>query len=195
MRQAAARLFAPFVLMLALGPADIAHAATNPWSLTLYGGPVTDTIFTQVVAGKFKLFGGMIGVAANRRLAYLGWGWNLAGEAQLQVFSFGNDYAAVALGVGVEYHQFPWDRYLPTSFSFYIGPSYSMDPPLAYPRAQWGSRKALLNYVALELAFALPQSRHWDTAFRIYHRSGAWGLFTLDADEATVVGAGIRYRF
>jgi hypothetical protein len=183
------------LLVLLLGIVSANSACASPWSVTIYGGPVTDTIFTQVIAGKFKLFGGMVGVAADRRLAYLGWGWNLVGEGQLQVFSFGTNYGAIAAGLGLENHQFPWARYLPTSFSVYMGPSYSLDTPLAYARDLLGSRKALLNYVSLELAFALPHSRHWDTAFRIYHRSGAWGIYTLDADEATVVGVGVRYRF
>src|SRR5471032_1750815 len=65
-------------------------ASAGPWSVTLYGGPATYTIFTQTIAGNAKFDSGMIGIAVDRRLAYLGWGWNLVGEAQLQQFASGS---------------------------------------------------------------------------------------------------------
>ncbi len=179
-------------------------ASANPWSVTLYGGPSTYTIFTQIVDGHARFNGGMIALAADRRLGYLGWGWNLVGEVQIQQFAFGSrhdfiegsgTYNAVALGLGLEYHHFPWERSLPTAFSVFMGPCYSFDPPLAYQRVDWGSRKSLLNYLAFELAVALPQQRQWDAVVRIYHRSGVWGIYTNDVAEASVVGVGLRYRF
>jgi len=30
---------------------------------------------------------------------------------------------------------------------------------------------------------------------RLYHRSGAWGLYARNVDQGTMVGAGLRYRF
>src|SRR3569832_2871844 len=63
-----------------------ASATAGPWSATLYGGPVTYTIFTQTLDGRARFNSGMLGIALDRRLAYLGWGWNLVGEAQVQQF-------------------------------------------------------------------------------------------------------------
>jgi len=170
------------------------RALAGPWSITVYGGPATGTIFTEVLAGRFKWDSGMIGIAADRRLAYLGWGFNLVGEVQLQEYSFGHTYPSAALGLGFEFHHFPWERQVPTAFSVFTGPTYSIDPPLNYPPAALGSRKALLNYVSAEIAVALPETRQWDAVFRIYHRSGAWGIYTIDADEVTVLGVGLRVR-
>ena len=181
-----------------------ASATAGPWSATLYGGPVTYTIFTQTLDGRARFNSGMLGIALDRRLAYLGWGWNLVGEAQVQQF-FARDskdfyegsgnYSAIALGLGIEYHHFPWEHSVPTAVSVFVGPSYSFNPPLAYARSSWGSRKSLLNYLGIEFAFAVPPRRDLDAVFRIYHRSGVWGLYTNDAQEASVIGVGLRYRF
>jgi hypothetical protein len=179
------------VIFLVLGAG---RAEAGPWSITLYGGPATGKIFTDFIAGRYTWDSGMVAVAADRRLAYLGWGVNLVGEVQFQQFAFGHTYPSFAVGIGGEFHDFPWREKVPTSLSIFTGPSYSIDPPLNYPRAQWGSRKALLNYVGLELAVELPQTKHWDAVFRLYHRSGMWGIYTLDADEVTVIGGGIRLR-
>ena len=180
------------------------NAAASVWSLTLYGGPATYTIFTETIDGKARFSSGMVAIALDRRLAYLGWGWNLVGEAQFQQFAArdskdfiegSGNYSAISLGIGVEYHHFPWERSLPTAVSVFVGPSYSFNPPLAYARAAWGSRKALLNYVGIEFAFAIPPRHDLDAVFRIYHRSGVWGIYTNDAQEASAIGVGLRYRF
>lgn len=179
-------------------------AEATPWSVTLYGGPVTYTIFTETIKGEARFNSGMLAIAVDRRLAYLGWGWNLVGEAQFQQFAArdskdffegSGNYSAISLGIGVEYHHFPWERTLPTAVSVFMGPSYSFNPPLAYRRIDWGSRKALLNYLGIEFAFAIPPRRDLDAVFRIYHRSGVWGIFTNDAQEASAIGVGLRYRF
>ena len=185
-----ARLLA--IALLVLG---VERATASPWSITAYGGPATYTIFTQTISGHAKLDGGMISIAADRRLAYLGWGWNLVGEVQIQQFVFGPSYPSIALGLGVEYHHFPWEERLPTAMSIFMGPTYSYNPPLAYPTSAWGSRKSLLNYLSFEFAVAVPKLRKWDAVVRIYHRSGVWGIYTNDADECSVVGVGLRYRF
>jgi hypothetical protein len=171
-----------------------ACAQADPWSITLYGGPATGKIFTQVIAGRFTWDSGMVAVAADRRLARLGWGFNLVGEFQYQQYSFGHTYPSIALGLGLEFHDFPWERQVPTSFSVFVGPTYSYDPPLNYPRSEWGSRKSLLNYIAVEVAVPVPGLRNLDLVMRGYHRSGVWGIYTLDADEVTSIGGGIRWR-
>ena len=182
------------ILAASMVPAAAAADDTNPLSLTLYGGPATNQIFTDVIAGRFHWSGGLVAIAGDRRLAYLGWGWTLVAEGQLQQFTFGHNYNSVALGLGLEFHHFPWNDALPTAISFFTGPSYSANPPQAYPRSQWGSKKNLLNYVGLELAVTLPEEKHWDVVIRIYHRSGMWGVYTLDPDEVSSVGLGLRYR-
>jgi len=203
-RVGSAALFGLLVVLASPGLFAVKASAAEPWSVTLYGGPVTYTIFTQTLDGKARFNSGMVAVALDRRLAYLGWGWNLVGEAQYHQF-FARDsrdflegsgnYSAVSLGLGVEYHRFPWERRLPTSLSVFLGPTYAFNPPLAYPRAAWGSRKSLENYLGIEIAVTIPEQRNLDAVFRLYHRSGVWGLYTNDVQEASVLGLGLRYRF
>jgi hypothetical protein len=45
------------------------------------------------------------------------------------------------------------------------------------------------------LAIGIPNAPNWDVEIRTFHRSGAWGIYTLDADENSVIGIGIRHRF
>jgi hypothetical protein len=172
-----------------------AHARETGWSVSLYSGPATNYYFTDFVAGKFHWQNAMVGVALDGRLAYLGWGWSLMGEAQLTQYTLGHNYQSAALGLGFEYNQFSWSRTLPTSFSVYMGPSYAINPPQQYPTSQRGSKKNLLNYLSAEFAVAVPGTTGWDVEFRTYHRSGAWGFYSLDADESTMIGLGIRRRF
>jgi hypothetical protein len=190
---------ATLLLLLSCGTAE-----AGPWSVTLYGGPATYTLFTQTIKGNGRYNSLMIGIAADRRLAYLGWGWNLVGEAQFQQFAAtkskafiegSGNYPSIALGLGVEYHHFPWEQTVPTAVSVFMGPSYSFDPPLYYARNIVGSRKSLLNYLSIEIAFAVPPRRDLDAVVRVYHRSGVWGIYTDDAAEASVIGVGLRYRF
>lgn len=178
-----------------LGATSSANASESKWSVSLYAGPSTNYIFTEVVAGRFHWADTMVGVAVDRKLAYLGWGWSLKGEAQITQHLLGHTYNTAALGLGLEFNQFPWSESLPTSFAFYTGPSYTTNPPQLYSRAAWGSKKSLLNYVSAELAFAVPNAPGWDFEVRTFHRSGAWGIYTLDPDESTMIGIGIRRRF
>ncbi|HUO90122.1 MAG TPA: hypothetical protein VMU08_13165 [Rhizomicrobium sp.] len=179
------------LLCLVLGAG---RAEAGPWSITLYGGPATHTIFTDFLAGRYTWDSGMIALAADRRIAHVGWGIDLVAEGQIQQFAFGHGYTSLALGIGGEFHGFPWKDRVPTTVSIFAGPTYSFGPPQIYPSDEFGSRKSLLNYVSLEVAVGLPQTRHWDVVFRIYHRSGMWGIYTLDPDEVTVIGGGIRLR-
>ncbi|HEY2884098.1 MAG TPA: hypothetical protein VGJ08_02660 [Rhizomicrobium sp.] len=173
----------------------IANTDQAKWSLSLYAGPSTNYIFTEVVAGRFHWADTMVGVALDRNLAYLGWGWSLNGEAQITQHFMGHTYNTAALGLGLEFDHFPWSESVPTSFAFYTGPSYTTNAPQQYSRSLWGSKKALLNYVSVELAFGIPNAANWDVEFRTFHRSGAWGIYTLDADENSMIGIGIRHRF
>lgn len=172
-----------------------ARAHDSGWSASLYAGPSTNYIFTEVVAGRFHWADTMVGFAVDKRLAYLGWGWSLKGEVQLTQHFMGHTYNTAALGLGLEFNHFPWYQTLPTSFAVYTGPSYTTNPPQQYPASEWGSKKGLLNYVSVEFSVEIPHAPGWDFELRTFHRSGAWGIYTLDPDESTMIGIGLRRRF
>lgn len=164
------------------------------WSATLYGGPATQRIFTQIVGdGKFDVNDGMIGLAVDKRLIRLGWGISIAGEGQVTQFFGTHAYDTFALGVGLRLDSTLWN--LPTSLAIYSGPSYAIDPPIElYVKSR--KQHPFLNYIGIEIAVAIPHhERHWDAVLRIYHRSGAWGVYSINADEGSMIGIGIRAKF
>ena len=137
----------------------------------------------------------MAGLAVDRDLFDLGWDVAMGAEAQLTEFSFGSGFTTMALGLGVRFHRFPWDN---TSLAIYTGPSYALSPPhipVYHPSSNY-RLKRWLNYISIEFAVALPwDPKHWDGVFRVYHRSGAWGAYSLNIDEGTTIGFGIRVKF
>lgn len=177
--------------------ADSGFPYTGPWSATLYAGPGTDHNFTQIL-GKpiiadghnygsgFTVNNVMLGLAVDRRLVRLGWGFSFAAEGQLTAYSFGHPYGTGALGLGLQFNDLPG-----ATISAFTGPSLAVNPP-GPPRFHG---KALLNYIGLEFAIRIPHSPGWDIVTRVYHRSGVWGIYSLDLDESTMVGVGLRKRF
>ncbi|MFL6691135.1 MAG: hypothetical protein ACJ8IR_13275 [Alphaproteobacteria bacterium] len=182
------RCVAPLVLVCGLAFSQQPAAAQGRWSFSLYGGPTTDTITTQIASGHLHLIGGMVGFAVDHKLAYLGSGFSLGAEGQVTQYLTHDSYQTVSLGLGVSYNNFPWT--LPTTLAVYLGPSYAFDPP---PLA--GKEHPLLNYVSAEFAIQVPNMDKLDAVLRLYHRSGAWGLYARNVDQGTMVGMGLRYRF
>ena len=191
------RWLAVIALGLILCSAPSAYAGNNKagWSVTLYGGPASHSRVSDIFQGLGHLNGGMVGLAVDKDLFDLGWDISVAAEAQLTGYLFDTYYGTGALGIGVRFHHFPWDN---TSLGIYSGPSYAVDPPKVadYHYGPSYRMRKFLNYVGVEFAVAIPHyARHWDMVMRIYHRSGAWGLYSKNVDEGSMVGVGIRARF
>ena len=186
-------------IVAALVWAGVARAASNgPWSATVYFGPSTTKFFGAVfTSGRLQPNAAMLGIAGDGRLLYLGAGISLAGEAEITQTFFGHRNTTVSLGLGFQVNApFGLDH---TRISVYDGPSYAMDPPataigyhsIVYPA--W--RKKFENYVTLEIAVALAPDSDWDVVGRLFHRSGAWGLYTNSDDDGMALGLGLKYRF
>lgn len=174
--------------------------AASPWSVTLYGGPSSNSFFGRIfLHGKFDANGAMAGLAGDYRIANLGRGFTFEAELQLaHIWAETNDTIG-DFGIGFRFHDFPWSHRLPTSFAVYTGPSYASNPP-SVGISDSGApvhfqRENLLNYVAIEFAVAMSPTSKWDGVIRLYHRSGAFGLYSSAADEGTAFGLGIRRRF
>ncbi len=176
-----------------------ARAASNgPWSVTVYFGPSTTKFFGAVfTSGRLQATGAMVGLAGDGRLLYLGEGISLGAEAQFTQYGFGHPNTTLALGLGFQINA-PFGL-TGNRISVYDGPSYAFDPPytsigyrgIIYPA--W--RKKFENYVTLEYAIALSRDSNWDGVIRMYHRSGAWGLYTESDDDGLSFGLGVKYRF
>jgi hypothetical protein len=139
----------------------------------------------------------MAGQALNRKLYSLGWDVSLAGEVQATEYFFGHTNQSFASGLGFQAAEpFGISR---TELSFYDGPSYDLDPPytsIGYSNHLWpAGRKKFLNYFSLEYAVAVTKTSNWDAVFRLYHRSGAFGLYSEGDDAGLAIGLGIRRNF
>jgi hypothetical protein len=186
-------------IAVALFP-SLARANTGDklWSATFYMGPSTHQFATDILKGYYNVSGAMLGLALDRRVATLAQGLTLEVEGQVTQFVFGHPYTTASIGLGIRFSNFPWRETLPTSVAVYTGPSYATNPPPSgYLRDQplffTGTR--WLNYVGFEVAVALPRSDGWEGAFRLFHRSGVFGLYTLQDDQGTAMGLGLRKSF
>jgi hypothetical protein len=169
-----------------------AEAGNSPWSATLYAGPSSTAFVTQILDGKFDVNGGMIGLALDRGLFRLGSGISIGAEMQVTDFFGKYAYQTGAFGIGLRFDEFPWSDSLPTSMAIYTGPSYAPNAPIILDPQPHQDPK-FLNFVGIEVAVAM--NRDWDAAFRIYHRSGAWGVYSNSADTGSMIGFGLRRRF
>lgn len=169
-----------------------AAKAESPWSATLYAGPASTKFVTQILGGDFEVNGGMAGIALDRGLFRLGSGISIGAEVQVTQFFGSYTYNTGALGLGIRFDEFPWSDRLPTTFAIYTGPSYAPNARIIKDPVPHQDPK-FLNYVGVEAGVGM--GRKWDAVLRIYHRSGAWGLYSNTADVGTMIGLGIRRRF
>lgn len=89
----------------------------------------------------------------------------------------------------------PWKKYVVTSLA--VGEGISFISKIPQYEAENGEEdaKKTLNYLMIEAAFSLPQYPHWELAYRLHHRSGAFGVYSGPKAGSTAVGVALRYRF
>lgn len=92
------------------------------------------------------------------------------------------------------WNQFPWTCKLRTIVSLGEGLSYVSKVPYSEEKNS-DQPKHLLNFLLLDIAFALPCYPQWELVTRIHHRSGVFGLYHANNTGSTAVGLGLRYRF
>ena len=175
---------------LAMLPISCAQAQDASQSLTLYGGPATRRYVSDIfLHGNFDLDGVLLGVAYDRRLAALGGGFTFEGELQVNHLFMDHSYSSISGGAGLRYDTTRWIG-RPSSFAVYTGPSYADDGAQST-----GKRNHFLEYVSLEFAVSSINKSNWDGVIRMYHRSGAFGVYGKNTDTGSTFGIGIRRRF
>lgn len=187
-----------FSTVLAPWTSAQAESSNGPWSATVYFGPASSKFFGAIfTSGRLQANSVMVGIAGDGRLAYLGEGISLAAEAQITQYGFGHSNTTFSLGLGFQVNA-PFGL-THTRLSVYDGPSYALDPPytsIGYHGIVWpAARNKFENYVTLEYAVALSSDTNWDGVIRMFHRSGAWGLYTNSDDDGLAFGLGVKYRF
>lgn len=170
-------------------PAPDAIAEPLRQSVTFYGGPATHQFVSQIFQGNFDVNGAILGLAYDRWLSDLGAGFSLEAEVQAALFFANPISSTVAGGLGVRHDTTHWTG-RPSSLAFYTGPSYADEPA-----RNEGHNERFLEYVAVEFALENISNSQWDGVIRMFHRSGAFGLYGNDADTGSMLGIGIRRRF
>jgi hypothetical protein len=94
--------------------------------------------------------------------------------------------------LGIRWTRFPWNKILPTSIAFDLGPSYEtgLQPDEA---AINGQTERWLAFWLAELEVGPPESL-WSAVARIHHRSTGFGLFGKSGGSNSIA-LGIRRKF
>ena len=172
-------------------PAEAKSA--NPWSITLVGGVYSGSQLLEIPMRLDLKDSYTFGVSVSKQFAE--WTRYMRLEGELQVLKhFGDqDNWEFTGSVNLRWVVFPWNRYVETTAAIGEGLSWATEiPALEKADPTNSSNSQLLNYILLEVTFAIPESP-WSLVTRIHHRSGVWGLFGHTGSN--VLEAGIRYRF
>ena len=166
-------------------------ATETPWSVTALAGQFDDSRFLEILAGD----GGhtspsYMGAAILGR--HLGTWWDgVAWEAEGQLVRHWGKQShwETNAALVVSWTRFPWDRWLDTRMSFAQGISRAT----RRPSLEENTRR-LLHYMHAEISFSPPHHPRWSLVTRLYHRSGAFGVYGTDGGS-NFLTAGVRYRF
>jgi hypothetical protein len=161
------------------------------WAVTLYSGVFSTDHLYEILALSANYEQSYIGVAAlSWQFFRLGEHIRLEVEGQVaKHFGEQHNWELNALVIG-RWVTFPWNAYLDTTFAVGEGISYATEVP-ALEREEGASQ--WLNYLLVEVTFALPKYPEWAIVGRIHHRSDFFGA--LAPNGSNVVAAGIKYRF
>lgn len=87
----------------------------------------------------------------------------------------------------------PWDSAIDGSFAFGSGISYASGT-LDVEAKHLEKTSRFLNYLVMELTFAIGKESPWESLIRIHHRSGVFGLYGDVVGGSDYLCVGLRYR-
>jgi hypothetical protein len=167
--------------------------AENPWFMTVVGGQYSGSQLLEIPIGLDLQDSYTFGVSVSKQFAQ--WTRFMRWEGELQVLKhFGEqEHWEFTGSVNLRWVVFPWNRWVETSLALGEGLSWATEiPKLEKADPTNSDNSQLLNYILLEITFAVPESP-WSFVTRIHHRSGVWGVFGHAGSN--IIEAGIRYRF
>ena len=169
-------------------------AKIRPNAVTVFAGLMTDNDWQELFAPWLIEVrdARLAGVAFSRRLGGFEGKLSFEIEGQAVRHVAGQDHWEFNLPAIVRWEAFPWDDVVDTSFALGLGPSYASGIPKEEVAREGGSQRWLVYWVA-ELEFARPDTR-WSAAFRIHHRSEAFGL-VAKSGGSKFLAIGLKRRF
>ncbi len=192
-----------FMMLVSLGLGRPAEGADNDlssmdpkWFLTIYAGRYAhETLLGDMLRlrSSFREENSQVVVVAVAREL---WRYKdlfaLEAEGQVGRHFADMDHWEFNGLAAFRWHAFPWDRYLDTSFAIGNGLSFPTDLPRVERKYDEDAVR-VLNYLLVELTFALPEKPRWSFSLRIHHRSDVFGLF--GGGGSNFLCSGIKYRF
>jgi hypothetical protein len=172
------------------------------WAITLFNG-----VFTERTIGKavFNLPGNfesnyLHGLAVSREFWKTGKHFSLELEGMYANHHGKHktgyqNYEEYVMAILLRYHTFPWDHYIDTSFAIGEGLSLTSETPQRELQRHNRGSQHLLNYLAFELSFTLPQYPKASLVYRLHHRSGVFGTFGGVRGASDFYMLGLRYNF
>lgn len=189
-----AALAVAYFLPIVRNEAAAQTAASGPYAVTLFGGAMADGNWEDIISLRHVRYrdAALVGVGLSKRFA----NWRRVADFEIEGqidrhFGTENNWE-FNLPVIARWRAFPWNRFLPTSFAWGIGPSYATEEP-AQERAGNGATRQFLIYWVAELEIGLP-NEPWTIIARLHHRSTAFGLLGRSGGSNWTL-LGIRRRF
>ncbi len=166
------------------------------WSAAVYGGRLSDNRIGEILYFRTQMEPSHVWAVTLTREVYRVTDdlvaeieGNLARHTGLQ------DHFEINGAFLLRWRRFPWDRFVKTTLSYGVGPSYALRKPAVERRSE-REPAHLLVFMPVELTLAPPErfERAWKTLVRVHHRSGAYGVVS-NASGSNFVTVGLRYRF
>ena len=169
--------------------------AKEDWAATVYGASqLRGDIWQTFYEPDFDTSYYFIALAVSRRIYSFTKNLDLELEGQ-GVKHMGNQHHWEFNGlVTVRWLTFPWNRYIGTTLAIGDGLSYATRTP-NLEKELHDKTSRFLNYLMLELTFALPETPAWSLVVRLHHRSGILGLFNDVEGASNALGMGLKYKF
>lgn len=172
-------------------------ADDRPNAVALSGGFGTDQYASRVFTSPWNTRDSgdrLVALTLDRELGRIGHGALGFGVEGQYAFHWGQeDYNEWSFAAVARWHDFPWNKWIVTTFAFATGPSYTnIIPPI---EADKGITTQWLNQADLEFTFALPSEPWNQVFFRLEHRSGIFGLIDGAGDGSNFLTLGYRYHF
>jgi hypothetical protein len=173
-----------------------ASEAREDWAATVYGASqLRGDIWQTFYEPDFETSYYFIAFAVSRRIYSFTKNLDLELEGQ-GVKHMGNQHHWEFNGlVTLRWLTFPWNKYIDTTIAIGDGPSYATRKPELEKKIHRGKTSHFLNYLMLELTFALPKAPQWNLVVRLHHRSGIFGTFDGVEGASNALGVGLKYRF
>lgn len=177
-----------------------------PWSAMFYIGRTAKEPIGRVLKGKFTsvnetLYTGELAYTLSRDNPIRRFFSLLVSEVQLAgnftlrdgKYNKGSIYELDPYII-FRWTNFPWRRFVDTTFAAAEGVSYDTKVPWVEKRYNHDCAR-FLNYLMFEITFAAPAYPRLQFVIRMHHRSGGYGLYGAGNTGSNAVGAGVRYYF